>query len=236
MGIRLFPPCFPVMGSYWMMPTSCTTNQNQRYKVSRRLQMSFPWHWWLPNSFATAGIPTQRQCTVSSGKGFIWSERWRLIGSFIHAGSVRKSVSLPFIWEKQTMLSTLWPLTTMNSIVPLRRRTQWYLKCGGYYQLSPGSLWRSESAEDIYIHKCRNIHTGNPWHIYRTVANRIIFPPEQKQTRAGQISDPLTAGNRVVLADHVIGSLHVLYAFREIQYLRGRIPVFSRSSQNRANR
>ncbi|WP_242980470.1 hypothetical protein [Blautia argi] len=62
------------------------------------------------------------------------------------------------------------------------------------------------------------------------------FPSEQKQTCAGQMSDPLTAGNRAVLADHVIGSLHVLYAFWEIQYLRGRIPVFSRSSQNRANR
>lgn len=66
--------------------------------------------------------------------------------------------------------------------------------------------------------------------------DRIIFPSEQNQTCAGQISDPLTAGNRAVLADHVIGSLHVLYAFREIQYLRGRILVFSRSSQNRANR
>ena len=29
------------------------------------------------------------------------------------------------------------------------------------------------------------------------------------------MSDPLTAGNRAVLADHVIGSLHVLYAFWE---------------------
>ena len=67
-------------------------------------------------------------------------------------------------------------------------------------------------------------------------AIEIIFPSEQKQTRAGQISDPLTAGNRAVLADYVIGSLHVLYVFREIQYLRGRILVFSRSSQNRANR
>ena len=69
----------------------------------------------------------------------------------------------------------------------LKIGTQWYSKCRGYYQLSPGSFWRSESAEGIYIHKCRNIHTENPWHIYRTVANQIIFPSEQLALNKYQI-------------------------------------------------
>lgn len=64
--------------------------------------------------------------------------------------------------------------------VPLRMRTQWYPKRGSYYQLPLESFCRSESAENIYIHKCRNIHTGNPWHIYRTVANWIIISVRAK--------------------------------------------------------
>lgn len=87
---------------------------------------------------------------------------------------VKKLVSLPFIWEKQTGMSTLWPLAEMNSTCAVMRMNSMIFRMQQSSSVNP---------KNIYIHKCRNNYTGNPWHIYETVVDWIIFPPEQNLHR-----------------------------------------------------
>lgn len=155
-------------------------------------------------------VPT----TTNSNKGGACCKQYAVF--------IKKLVSLPFIWEKQTGMSTLWPLAEMNSTCAVMRMNSMIFRMQQSSSVNP---------KNIYIHKCRNNYTGNPWHIYETVVDWIIFPPEQDKTCTGYIPDSFAGGNWAVPDIHVIGTLYVLYAFRTIQYFRRRISIFSKSGQ-----